>query len=773
MKKWLIVLMVIFAGSILQIGVPTAFSQSKDEAIKLYQQGMDAYNYGRYQEALEYYERSFKINRSLNDSKGVAINLNAIGLVYGSLGRYENALKYYEESLKIFKELNIPQHITTSLNNIGLVYIHLKDYTRAEELFKEAEKKEKSIGLERGINHSMVELYLATKRYYEALRLLENRTPSLSDTPNYQIGYFTQRGHAFKGNKRLKEASRDFLKAAILIEEMRSGIKGEKAGFLGTEKRIKVYHGLFSSLSERALKGEKKDTDFDNYGKDLASAAFYFAESTKARVLLEAMAESARKSRHVGIPEGLREKEQSLLNQISAIDSQWEDVYKKGEDVLKTFKERRDGLTAELNTLINELRQKYPAYTALYYPKPVPPEELPLKDNEILLEYAMSDDACYLFVVRKGGVKSLLSIPFGKEALESKVQEFVDAIKDPVHKKFPIKTAKELHDILLGRALKDVKEGDKVIIVPDGILGALPFESLVIKEGNSINDSLYAGDVYTLSYYQSASVLSMLRHLKQEKAKRPLFALGNPVYSVKDGRYIAYKEGKAQPVKLAQQGDHAAFRAMVIESKWGKTTKDDKNADELAFKPLPETEDEVRAVAELFDVQPQPPDVLLGINANETNLRKSPLNEYRYLHFATHADLPGKVQGIKEPFLLLGQVENKGKDDGFLTMSEVLDLELNAEMVVLSACVTGRGKVMEGEGVMNFARAFQHAGARSVLVSLWDVASKEAVEYMEIFYKHVKDGKNRTDAMKLARKEIKSRYPHPFYWSVFVLYGEG
>ena len=78
-----------------------------------------------------------------------------------------------------------------------------------------------------------------------------------------------------------------------------------------------------------------------------------------------------------------------------------------------------------------------------------------------------------------------------------------------------------------------------------------------------------------------------------------------------------------------------------------------------------------------------------------------------------------------------------------------------------------------GRGVMNFARAFQHAGARSVLVSLWDVASKEAVEYMEIFYKHVKDGKNRTDAMKLARKEIKSRYPHPFYWSVFVLYGEG
>ena len=619
-------------------------------------------------------------------------------MVYYSLGRYEDALRYYEESLKIYRELNIPQDIAMSLNNIGMVYISLKDYTKAEELIKEAENRKQSISIKSSINLNMVVLYLATKRYDEALRMLEKGMPALSYTPGYQIQYFTQRGRAFKGNKRLKEASRDFLKAAILIEEMRAGIKGDKAGFLGVKKRIEVYQGAFSSLSERAMNGEKKDKDFNNYGKDLASAAFYFVESTKARILLEAMAESARKSHHVGIPEGLREKEQSLLNQISAIDSQWEEIYKKGEDALKTFKERRDGLTTELHTLINELRQKYPAYTALYYPKPIPSEELPLRDNEVLLEYAMSDDACYLFVVRKGGVKSLLKIPFGKEALESKVQEFVDAIKDPVHKKFPIKTAKELYDILLAQPLKDVKGGDKVIIVPDGILGALPFESLVIKEGNSINDSLYAGDEYTLSYYQSASVLSMLRHLKQEKATRALFALGNPVYSVKDGRYIAYKEGKAQPVKLAQQGDLAAFRAMSIESKWGKTTKDDKNAVELAFKPLPETEDEVRAVAELFDVQPQPPDVLLGINANETNLRKSPLREYRYLHFATHADLPGKVQGIKEPFLLLGQVENKGKDDGFLTMSEVLDLELNAEMVVLSACLTGRGKVMAGEG---------------------------------------------------------------------------
>jgi CHAT domain-containing protein len=118
-------------------------------------------------------------------------------------------------------------------------------------------------------------------------------------------------------------------------------------------------------------------------------------------------------------------------------------------------------------------------------------------------------------------------------------------------------------------------------------------------------------------------------------------------------------------------------------------------------------------------------------------------------------------------------VENESKDDGFLTLSEVLDLRLNADMVVLSVCVTGVGKEVEGEGVANFARAFQHAGVMSVVVSHWEVASDPAVEYMEKFYGYLKGGKGRGEAMRLARNEIKTKYPNPFYWAVFILHGEG
>lgn len=132
MKKWLIILIVTFVCSVSQFApLPTAFSQSRDEALKFYQQGMDALNYGRYQEALAYFEQSLRIGRSLNYKELIAANLNNIGGVYNFLGRYEDALKYYEESLKIYKELNIPQGIATSLNNIGGVYDFLGRYEDA------------------------------------------------------------------------------------------------------------------------------------------------------------------------------------------------------------------------------------------------------------------------------------------------------------------------------------------------------------------------------------------------------------------------------------------------------------------------------------------------------------------------------------------------------------------------------------------------------------------------------------------------------------------
>ena len=326
-----------------------------------------------------------------------------------------------------------------------------------------------------------------------------------------------------------------------------------------------------------------------------------------------------------------------------------------------------------------------------------------------------------------------------------------------------------------GDALEGLSADTRLIIVPDGLLGTLPFEALVMRVGKNIADSEYVGDRYTISYAQSATVLALTRKLKPSQATCPLFALGDPFYSAKDPRYLAYKAGNSQPMLLASAQDfsQSAVRALATRREWGKTGADDTEGEEIVYVPLAETRDEVLTIAKQFNTPPEPPDVLLNIAANETTFRQSPLKNYRFLHFATHADLPGKVQGINEPFILLGQVENAEEDDGFLRMTEVLDLRLDAELVTLSACLTGRGEVMDGEGVVNFARAFQYAGARNIVVSLWEVASDPAVEFMQTFYGYAKQpGVCKADALRRTRQELKAKYPNPYYWAVFIIHGE-
>jgi CHAT domain-containing protein len=188
---------------------------------------------------------------------------------------------------------------------------------------------------------------------------------------------------------------------------------------------------------------------------------------------------------------------------------------------------------------------------------------------------------------------------------------------------------------------------------------------------------------------------------------------------------------------------------------------------------LPETRQTVTDLAALFQVKPQPPQVLLDVLATETKVRQTPLAQYRYLFFGTHGFLADKLAGVQEPTLVLTQVENKSPDDGFLTFSKVLQLKLDADLVTLAACMTGVGPVMQGEGVLNFARAFQQAGSRSVMVALWNIPVEESLKFYSTFYKALKEGKPKIEALKLARQAVRTKEPHPYFWAGLILHGEG
>lgn len=729
-------------------------------------------NLGKTEAALAAYEQSLKLDRQLGRPHRIAVTLNNLGMECFRAGQYEKALDYLRESLKIEKDLNNPHNIAARLNNIGAVYLRQKKYGEAETVLLERKDTGRRIKKTRLIHAGLIEVYLATKRYDAALALLKDLPPSWRDSRNRRMEYQTQHGLALQGKGALKESARELLQAVSIVEEIRRSVSDRGAFFAGGGyiSRLTPYRELMAVLSAMSLSGIRQSDDFKLYGKDAAASAFYFTEMAKARTLLETMAGAARKYEDAQLPPSMRNKELELLKKLAAVDSKREGAYATDEATFNRLLRQEDALRNELDTLVADMRKQFPRYAAIHYPRPIPAEALPLQDNEVLIEFGVSTDAVTIFVVRKGGVKRIHKIPVSGENLSGKVKALMEPLSSGQYSGFSTATAAELYDLLLAEVLKDVPDKGKLIIIPDGILGLLPFEALVVKKGKDAGDALYVGDKWMISYSQSATSLALTRLLEKPAAPKPLFALGNPVYDPADPRYTAYRQNRPEPVLLRGQKQFA-YRGLTVQATPGATGKATA-WETVVYPPLPETEDEIKAIAKLLGVTPAPPDILLGVSASETHLRKTDLRNYRYLHFATHADLPGKIQGIREPFILLGQVENKGGDDGFLSLSEVLELKLNAELVVLSACSTGRGLLMEGEGVANFARAFQHAGARGVVVSLWEVASDAAVDYMKAFYRQMQSGKGKVDALRLARQEIKAKYPHPYFWSVFVLYGE-
>jgi len=754
----------------------------KDIARSLFFKGNVYYRTGQYDLALNMYKESYDIINRFNMTISSISTLNRIGNIYLLLNKYDEALKYFKETLALSRKIKDTGKIVTNLSSTGAVYLKQKEYKKAEKIFIEME----NIIVDNPINWTnpgLTATYIATKRYGDALKYIdETMRPEWNATDGVRFQFYTQRGFALKGLSRLKEASDELLKAVLISENTRQHSES-KLSFFGAgyyeNGRITSYKGLVASLCNRFLNGEKYDKDYISYGENISSNAFYFSELTKARVLLEEMTKFRKQYSQSYISDKMRKKEQKIINELSYIEQEFESAYKKGKDSFIKFEQNKQKKIRELDSFVADICKKYPKYAAIHYPaKFLSKQKIPLKQTEVIFEYLIEQDATYLFIVRKEGVQNIIKIQTNKEDLEKMIYDYLPSTPEPVKgskfwialkkkvnkffsKTFSLSLGNKLYEILLSKAMAYVKPNDNIIIIPDEILGLIPFESLIIKPGKSFKDSIYVGDKCNIVYYQSAAILALNRLAKSSVSKKILLAIGNPVFSENDPRYTSYKR-KVSNVFAAK--DNSTLHAIPLTIRSLKRYG--------VYMPLPETASEIEYLADLFKVQKLPPDILLDMNASETNFKKSiTYNSYRYIHFATHADLAGKIQGINEPFIVLNQVENN-KEDGIITLSEVTDLRLNTDLVVLSACLTGAGDIASGEGVLSFARAFHQSGSKGVVVSLWPVLSKSAVDYMKTFYNYMKDKNNKVEAMKLTRNYIKSKHPNPLYWAVFVLHGE-
>ncbi|MGO9577935.1 MAG: CHAT domain-containing protein [Desulfobaccales bacterium] len=710
------------------------------------------------------------------DDPQTAAALSNLATLYTQMGSYDQALPLARRAAEIWEKVLGPDNLwtTVSLRDLGFLYLAKKDYSQAESTFLRAPGKQGDMG--------MVELYLATGKYESALNVLTSQlTPASSNRPQYQAWYYTQKGVALQGLGNRAEACAAYLEAIKHIEGLRSRSSGERTSFFESGLLggyFRAYRGLAGMLAEMALKGEPTPAGLQSYGAAPGAAAFYFAESIKARSLLEALAAGAARLAPQ-LPPDLAAKEKSLQERLQELEAQREESMQRSatgggrggssaRDTAGDFARKREALQRELDAFVTELRRRDPRYAALAYPQPYKAQELPLKPGEILLEYTLGEKESYIFRVEPGGKTQVFRLALGQEALERRLGAMLAPFRQSVLRRedlsrFSVSDASSLYQEILAPALSGVNFGTRLIIVPDGALGAFPFEALVVKAGPDWSKCTLVGDQWPVTYSQSAAILALNRHLGASHAGQALFALGDCIYAKDSSRYLAYKAGKEQAGELKHAGPEKAMTMAATDRGWGR----------LEFPPLPETRQTALELAALFQEKPQPPQVLLDVNATETKVRHENLGQYRYLFFGTHGFLADTLAAVKEPTLVLTQVENKPPDDGFLTFSKVLQLKLDADLVTLAACMTGVGQVMQGEGVLNFARAFQQAGARSVMVSLWNIPVDESMKFYTGFYKAVKEGKSKLEALKIARQAVRAKEPHPYFWAGLILHGEG
>ncbi|MEK6300533.1 MAG: CHAT domain-containing protein [Acidobacteriota bacterium] len=371
------------------------------------------------------------------------------------------------------------------------------------------------------------------------------------------------------------------------------------------------------------------------------------------------------------------------------------------------------------------------------------------KAEMTLAEFSLGEKRSFLWLFTRGEV-FVETLPARKE-IEEAVRPYLEllgASPSPLCIERDLTKLRErsgaLFAKLFGSLSGRVEPGRRLIVVPDGLLHYLPFETL-------IHNGHYLVEDHEISYLPSAGILLQLQDSRSDVEtgdRMELLAFGDPTFSLELKASIP-KKRKSKPANLVRSArESRGFR----------------------LQQLPRTSDEVRYIAGLFPADRTR--LYLGKDSTEDAVKRESLRRYRRLHFATHSLID--ENSPSRSAVVLAQDKNTD-EDGFLEVSEISDLDLDCDLVVLSACQTGRGRLLSGEGIVGLSRAFLYAGARAVVVSHWNVSDISTSQLMKSFYQHLTAGMSNAAALRATKLQmLKSdkETRHPYYWASFVIVGK-
>jgi tetratricopeptide (TPR) repeat protein len=753
---------------------------------------------GQYQKALQYYEKSLDLTVKTGDVDGEGTTLVNIAGIYYSCGQYQKAIEYIEKSLAIMRKTGNVKSQGTTLGNMAQLHQQLGQYDNASSNARDALALKKNIGLptdgskdtigkiyldqgnieaaepfikEAGYNSSLGWLALLKFNFKQAQNHYEkllNRAEENRDAGDLFTGY-TGLGIASENLGDDESAEEYYRKAVDLTEEVRSSLsRDQREKFFdvrvkGFFRRTAPYDGLARVRLRRG-----KTTE-----------ALKVSEYTKARIFAESMSKRS-DSTHFDIAPEVKKQDEDLNDRLPSLKKTQQEAYEKGNKLLiEALEPQIKELEAKLQAHIRMLREKYPVFAATKYPQPMDLEQTALNADEWVLEYHVTDPGIIIYLSKGKQLIKALFKPKPRDDLEKLVLEYRKPLevvpgKDKLEEKlasFSLPIGKELSDLLLSDVLDFAPKGASIIIVPDDCLGTVPFEMLTLNDKGSVKTDKaipyvsgveFFGDRNLLSYYQSVTALTLARnHAKAKAAGGGLLAIVDPVFSERD------KRASEAPKKEAPTGAFASLlKSMHLMGTEG--------ADQMGGLKFPRLELTNELAESLAKIDKSPADIIRGFDATKDNFVqniKPSLKKYDKIVLATHGYFGKDLPGIMEPVLVLTLVPPG--TDGFLRMTEVMGLDMNAEIVALTACQTGLGTSVSGEGTMGMGRAFQYAGAKSVLMSLWSVSEIASVTLVKNFFQHLKAGKSKPEALELARGELRRGiWNHPFFWAGFILVGE-
>lgn len=371
---------------------------------------------------------------------------------------------------------------------------------------------------------------------------------------------------------------------------------------------------------------------------------------------------------------------------------------------------------------------------AVQRPTPLRLIQRALLDNEVLLEYVLSDPDSYCFMITRGKAH-LIPLGASRGRIELLVRDYLAKVRS---RSDAGQTTGHLYDILFGH-VSEVRTKTRIVVIPDGILHLLPFDALQSPTGK------YVLETSVVTYAPSATVLRLLRQQRRGQPTLPFLGVGDVIYDAMAASKATVSNTKDSPARGIYDlaGAH--------------------------FEPLPGSRDEVVSSSEVFGTDSV---VLLGRQATEAAFKREPLAKFRVVHLAVHGIASARYP--ERAALVLGR-DPKSEEDGLLQAREIASLALNADLVTLSACDTGVGRLQGEEGNASLQRAFLLAGARATLSTLWTADDTFTAALIKQFYRNLADGMDKGSALRKAKLDLMSKFGDralPYYWAGFVLDGE-